>query len=93
MLTSLLAKPANAHVDGEVMTTVPKTFADDFELWAQELLREGDTTEGVEEIRQDIRKSFAEGGEGAEYWKWRVANEAALIRSNRLGDENAPQNT
>lgn len=75
------------------MAPVPKSFADDFDIWAQELLCEGDTPEGIEEIRQDIRKAFADGGEGAEYWKWRVASEAALIRSIRQGDKNAQQNT
>lgn len=71
------------------MPPVPKSFADDFDIWAQELLRDGDTPEGVEEIRQDIRRAFAEGGEGAEYWKWRVTSEAALIRNVRLGSKNA----
>lgn len=49
------------------MATVPKSFADDFNLWAAELLRDGDTPEGIEEIRQAIRDALTEGGEAADY--------------------------
>lgn len=66
------------------MATVPKAFADDFELWATELLRDGDTPEGIEDIRQAIRDAFAAGGEAAEYWLRRVSDEAAFIRGLRV---------
>lgn len=63
------------------MATVPKSFATDFELWAASLLDDGDTPEGIEEIRQEIRTSFAAGGEAADYWLHRVTEEAKFIRS------------
>jgi len=66
------------------MATVPKSFAADFELWAEELLRDGDTPEGIEEIRLAIRDAFTKGGEAAEYWTWRVKSEADLIRFNHV---------
>lgn len=62
------------------MATVPKTFADDFELWAASLLEDGDTPDGIEEIRQTIREAFARGGEFADYWLKRVADEAVHVR-------------
>lgn len=65
------------------MATVPKSFAIDFDLWAAELLRDGDTPEGVEEIRQTIRGALNHGGEGADYWLNRVADEAVFLRSLR----------
>lgn len=65
------------------MTAVPKSFATDFELWAAELLRDGDTPEGIEEIRQAVRDAFAKGGAAAEYWAWRVKHEADFIRELR----------
>lgn len=69
------------------MATVPKSFADDFNLWAAELLRDGDTPEGIEEIRQAIREALTEGGEEAGYWLKRVADEAAFIRALRRAPE------
>jgi hypothetical protein len=65
------------------MAAVPKTFAEDFELWAASLLEDGDTPEGIEEIRQAIRDALASGGDAAAYWTQRVANEATFIRSNQ----------
>jgi hypothetical protein len=63
------------------MAAVPKTFADDFELWAESLLEDGDTPEGIYQIRQAIREALANGGEAAAYWAQRVADEAKYIRS------------
>jgi hypothetical protein len=65
------------------MAQVTKEFAEDFDLWAAELLRDGDTPEGIEEIRRAIREAFAAGGEAADYWRQRVADEAAFIRELR----------
>ena len=39
-----------------------------------------DTPEGIGEIKEAIRAAFDAGGEAAEYWHWRVADEAAFIR-------------
>jgi len=63
------------------MATVQKTFAEDFELWAASLLDDGDTPEGIEEIRQAIREALTEGGDAAAYWMQRVSDEATFIRS------------
>jgi hypothetical protein len=75
------------------MATVSAQFAADFNLWATSLLAAGDTPEGVEEIRQAIREAFAVGGETADYWLRRVADEAASIRHCqhpvRQGDSHA----
>lgn len=60
--------------------TVSRQFAADFELWADALRAEGDTDEGVDEIRQAIRDALAAGGEAAAYWQQRVSNEAAVLR-------------
>lgn len=75
------------------MATVPKTFAEDFELWAASLLEDGDTPEGIEEIRQTIRDALTHGGEGADYWLKRVADEATFIRSCRRQLLAAPMET
>ena len=63
------------------MPTVPKTFAEDFELWAASLLADGDTPDGIEEIRQAVREALANGGDAAAYWTQRVSDEAIFIRS------------
>ena len=63
------------------MATVPKTFADHLVLVEQHWLAAGqDTPEGIGEIKEAIRAAFDAGGEAAEYWHWRVADEAAFIR-------------
>jgi hypothetical protein len=65
------------------MAAVPKTFAEDFELWAASLLEDGDSPAGIEEIRQAIREALAQSGDVATYWTQRVADEATFIRSNQ----------
>lgn len=61
--------------------TVPRTFATDFRTWADAQLAAGDTQAGIEEIRQVIRQAFAAGGSEADYWRKRIAVEAAAIRA------------
>ncbi len=73
------------------MPTVPKTFAEDFELWAASLLEDGDTPEGIEEIRQAIRDALTHGGEVADYWLKRVADEATFIRSLHVPRRQLPR--
>lgn len=75
------------------MATVPKTFAEDFELWAASLLEDGDTPEGIEEIRQEIRDAFAKGGDAAAYWMRRVVDEAACLRSLRAPRQKSSNET
>lgn len=65
------------------MATVTKQFSADFDLWAESLRAEGESEEGIEEIREAIRAAFAEGGDATEYWRHRVAEEAAFIRQLR----------
>jgi hypothetical protein len=62
-------------------TNVSRQFAADFETWAAAQLADGDTPEGIEEIRQALREAFAAGGEDAEYWRTRITSEAAAIRN------------
>lgn len=63
------------------MATVPKTFADDFALVERHWLETGsDTLDGIVEIKDAIRAAFDAGGEAAEYWRWRIADEAKFIR-------------
>lgn len=63
------------------MAIVPKNFADDFALVERHWLETGgDTPNGIAEIKEAIRAAFDAGGEAAEYWYWRIADEAKFIR-------------
>ena len=63
------------------MATVAKTFADDFALVERHWLETGsDTPDGIAEVKDAIRAAFDAGGEAAEYWRWRIADEAKFIR-------------
>ena len=63
------------------MATVPKTFADDFAMVERHWLEtDSDTPDGIAEVKDVIRTAFDAGGEAAEYWHWRIADEAKFVR-------------
>ena len=50
----------------------PKDLKEAWNRFEEALRRDGDTEEGIQEVKLEARAAIMAGGEYGDYWKWRL---------------------